>query len=244
MKRFVGLVVALTLVPAGTAGATGIGKSNLKIIDNPLFVAVDGPGFKVGMTKHGVHSYIDEQRFGIEEAGYPIVRNTQQVSPALRQIVCENGTYRLQSGAFNTVTRASAPGPRPLPYPPSFGTGFPNIFTFVGTLDAVATNEAGEQFRVLMSDLAHETQDAQYFRSTNPIHAFIVDANGRVRDRASLVGEVKINRQTGEAKHYIIDEGTCHQSATFAGQPGVTVFGQFFVLPFPSTVIPRTGWFD
>jgi len=238
VKRFVALVAALSLVPAGTAAASG-GSSNLKIIDNPLFVAVDGPGFLVGMTKHGVHPYIDEQRFGIEQAGYPIVRNTQQVSPALRQIICENGTYRFQSGAFNTVTRASAPGPRPLPYPPSFGTGFPNIFTFVGTLDAVATNEAGEQFRILMSDLAHETIDERFFKSTNPIHAYIVDSHGRVRDRASLVGEVKIDRQTGEATHHIIDEGTCHQTATFAGQPGVTVFGQFFVLPFPSTVIRR-----
>jgi hypothetical protein len=236
------MVVALSLLPVGTAAASG-GGSNLKIIDNPLFVAVDGPGFKVGLTKHGIHSYIDDQRFGIEQAGYPIVRNEQQVSPALRQIVCENGTYRFQSGTFYTTTRASAPGPRPLPYPPQFGTGFPNIFTFVGTLDAVATNEAGEQFRILMSDLAHEKQDERFFTSTNPVHAFIVDSRGRVRDRASLVGEVKVNRQTGEAKTYIIDEGTCHQTATMYGQP-VTVFGQFFVLPFPSTVIPRHGWFD
>jgi hypothetical protein len=32
---------------------------------------------------------------------------------------------------------------------------FPRIITFAGTLDPVATNQAGEQFRLLMTDLAH-----------------------------------------------------------------------------------------
>jgi len=40
-------------------------------------------------------------------------------------------------------------------------------------------------------------------------------------------------------RHQIIDEGTCHQTATRFGTPGVTVFGPFFVLPFPTTVVRR-----
>ena len=206
MKRFVGLVIALSLVPAGTAAAHWE-RGALDIKENRAQVKVDGPGFDVKLTKHGVRADIDDERFGIPEAGYPIVRNAQALPPTVTPFQCENGTYRVVSGTFTTVTRASAPGPRPAPYPASFGTGFPNIFTFVGTLDAVVTNEAGEQLRLFMSDLAHEVKTANRFASINPIHAFIVD------------------------------EGTCHQTATRYGQPGVTVFGPFFVLPFPSTVI-------
>ena len=50
---------------------------------------------------------------------------------------------------------------------------------------------------------------------------------------------MKVDLRTGEARHHIIDEGTCHQTATRFGQPGVTVFGPFFVLPFPTTVVRR-----
>jgi hypothetical protein len=53
------------------------------------------------------------------------------------------------------------------------------------------------------------------------------------------VGRVNVDRTTGEAVHNIVDEGTCHQTATLLGNPGVTVFGPFFVLPFPTTVIRR-----
>jgi hypothetical protein len=76
------------------------------------------------------------------------------------------------------------------------------------------------------------------FSATAPIHAFIVDAEGDVVDRASLVGRVNVDRTTGVAEHSIVDSGTCHQTATLLGQPGVTVFGPFFVLPFPTTVVP------
>lgn len=50
MKRFVGLLVALSLVPAGTAAATG-GGPDLKIVDDKLFTVVDGPAFTVGLTR-------------------------------------------------------------------------------------------------------------------------------------------------------------------------------------------------
>lgn len=240
MKRFVGLVVALSLVPAGTAGATGWGSNDLKVVDNPLFTLAKGPGFTVGLTQFGLYTQIDEDRFGIPEAGYPIVRSEQTLPIAVPAIQCENGTYRLAAPAtFNTVTRGSATAPRPAPYPPTFGTGFPNIFTFVGTLDTTVVNATGETFRLMMSDLAHEELTEKRFSSVNPIHASIVDSSGRVRDRASLVGRVTVDVRTGEARHQIIDEGTCHQTATRFGTPGVTVFGPFFVLPFPTTVVRR-----
>jgi hypothetical protein len=99
------------------------------------------------------------------------------------------------------------------------------------------TNENGERLRLMMSDLAHEVMTPISFSSTAPIHAFVVDSQGRVRDRASLVGRVNVDRTTGQAVHNIVDEGTCHQTATLLGNPGVTVFGPFFVLPFPTAVI-------
>ena len=241
MKRLVGVVVALILLPAGTAAAQQ-GAPDLEIKENPALVRADGPGFKVKLSKHELRARIDDERFGIPEAGFDIERNQQDLGPIgqnLRPFVCENGTYRIVSGIFDTTERSSSTELRPLPYPPAFGNAFPTIITFVGTLDAVVTNENGERFRLMMSDLAHEVMTATSFSSTAPIHAFIVDSRGRVRDRASLVGRVNIDRTTGDAVHNIVDEGTCHQTATLLGNPGVTVFGPFFVLPFPTSVIVR-----
>ena len=58
-----------------------------------------------------------------------------------------------------------------------------------------------------------------------------------MREYASLVGRVNVDLKTGKAEHRIIDRGTCHQTATVAGQVGATVFGPFFVLPFKTTVV-------
>jgi hypothetical protein len=236
VKRFVGVVAALILLPAGTAAAHH-GERGIDIDENRAVVRADGPGFKVKLTKHDVRVRIDDERFGIPEAGFPIERAEQDVFPGLRPVVCENGTYTFVSGTFSTTERSSSTEVRPLPYPPGFATAFPTIITFVGTLDAVVTNEQGEQLRLLMSDLAHEEMKPRTFTSTAPIHAFIVDSRGRVRDRASLVGRVWVDRKSGRSVHFIVDKGTCHQTATLLGNPGVTVFGPFFVLPFPTTVI-------
>jgi hypothetical protein len=236
VKRFVGVVVALTLLPAGAAAAQE-GAPDLSVRENPSLVEADGPGFTVKLKKHGLKVDIDDATFGIPEAGFPIERASRALPPTVRPFVCENGTYRVVSGTFETTERASVTGVRPLPYPPAFANAFPDIFTFVGTLDAVVVNEQGEQFRLLMSDLAHEELSPTSFSATAPIHAFIVDSEGRVVDRASLVGRVNVDRTTGAAEHSILDTGTCHQTATLLGQPGVTVFGPFFVLPFPTTVI-------
>ena len=236
MKRIVGLVIALTLLPAGAAAAQE-GAPDLEVMENPAVVRANGPGFAVKLSKHDLKVKIDDERFGIPEAGFEIQRAAQALPSTVRPFVCENGTYRVVSGTFETVERASATALRPPPYPAAFGAAFPDIFTFVGTLDAVVVNEAGEQFRLLMSDLAHEVITPTSFSATAPIHAFIVDAEGNVVDRASLVGRVNVDRTTGAAEHSIVDSGTCHQTATLLGQPGVTVFGPFFVLPFPTTVI-------
>jgi hypothetical protein len=201
MKRFAGLVVALSLVPAGAAAAHGGDRVDIK--EHRDHVKVTGPGFKVKLDKRGLRTKIDDRRFGILEAGFAIERAEQALPTTVRPFACENGTYRVVSGTFVTTERASATAVRPLPYPPAFANGFPNIITFVGTLDAVVQNEAGEQFRLLMSDLAHEVLTTRSFTSIAPIHAYIVDARGTIRDRASLVGRVYVNRATGAAVHTI-----------------------------------------
>jgi hypothetical protein len=142
-------------------------------------------------------------------------------------------------GIFEITQRASSTEPRPLPYTPAYNERTP-ILTFVGTLDGVVTNEDGERLRVLVSDLVHEVITPDAFASTNPVHIFFVDAEGEIRDRASLVGRVNIDRATGEAVHRIVDRGTCRQTADLNLGPGTdqaTVTGPFFVLPFNTTVV-------
>lgn len=243
VKRLVGVaVVAVTLavLPASTAPAF-VGAPDFRIFETPFFVKADGPGFDVRLTKRGVTTEIDDARFGIPEAGFPVMRNESDLgarAPTLRSFECENGTYRLVTGIFRTTSRASSTEDRPLPYTPAFNTR--DIATFVGTLDGVVTNESGERFRLILSDLVHEVQTARWFASTAPVHAYIVDANGRVRDRASLVGRVNIDRRTGRAFHWILDRGTCHQTANMNLGPGTdraTVFGPIFVLPFNTNVV-------
>jgi hypothetical protein len=247
VKRLAGIVVVgLTLVAlcAGAAYAQQ-GAPDFKIKENRARVKADGPGFRVKLNKRDIRVRIKEERFGIPEAGFPIEESQQDLgpfAPNLREIVCENGTYRIVSGIFDVTERSSSTEPRPAPYTPEFAEDFPSIITFVGTLDAVVTNEAGERLRLLMSDLAHEVMTPTSFASTAPIHAFIVDSRGRVRDRASLVGRVNIDRTTGKAVHRILDRGTCHQTANLNLGPGTdraTVFGPFFVLPFNTTVVMR-----
>jgi len=51
-----------------------------------------------------------------------------------------------RSGSFDVTERASSTDLRPLPYTPEFAERFPNVITFVGTLDAVVTNEPVSSF--------------------------------------------------------------------------------------------------
>lgn len=245
MKRLAGIVVVAVTLTALSAGAASAqqGAPGLEIKENQARVKADGPGFRVKLSKHDVRVRIDEERFGIAEAGFPVEQTQTDFGPVaanLRPIVCENGTYRIVSGIFEVTERASSSEPRPLPYTPAFAQRFPTIITFVGTLDAVVTDDNGERLRLLMSDLAHEVLTSASFASTAPIHAFIVDSAGRVRDRAALTARVNIDRATGEAVHRIVDRGTCHQTANLNLGPGTdqaTVFGPFFVLPFNTTVV-------
>jgi hypothetical protein len=241
VKRLLGVAVfvAALAMPASPAVAQ-LGSLDLIVLDTPWFLKAKGPGFTVDMTKSELEVRINDAKFGIPEAGFEIQRGASNIPPAARPIVCDNGTYRFVSAVFNTTQRGSSTEPRPAPYTPTFNARFPNIFTFVGTIDGVVQNEAGEQFRLLMSDLAHEEMTKRSFASTNPIHAFIVDAKGKVRDRASLVGRVNIDRKSGRSFHWILDRGTCHQTANLNLGPGTdaaVVFGPFFVLPFNSTVV-------
>jgi len=245
VKRLAGVAVVavtLTALSAGTASAQK-GAPGFAVKETRALVKADGPGFRVKLSKHDLRVRINDERFGIPEAGFPIVREQTDlgpIAPGIPQFECDHGTYSVVSGIFDVTERASSTEPRPLPYTPAFAQRFPTILTFVGTLDAVVTNENGERFRLLMSDLAHEVMTPRSFASTAPIHAFIVDSRGRVRDRASLVGRVNIDRTTGKAVHRIVDRGTCHQRADLGLGPGTdqaVVFGPFFVLPFNTTVV-------
>jgi hypothetical protein len=244
VKALAGIVVVAVTFTALSAGAASAqqGAPGFEIKENQARVKAKGPGFKVKMTKRDLQVRIDDAQFGIPEAGFPIQRSQIVLgpNPNRRPFICENGTYRVVSAVFNVTQRSSSTVPRPLPYTPAFATAFPTIITFVGTLEGTVTNEAGEQFRLLVTDLAHEVMTPTSFSSTAPIHAFFVDAEGRIRDRASLVGRVNIDRTTGEAVHQIVDSGTCHQTANLNLGPGTdqaTVFGPFFVLPFNTTVV-------
>lgn len=247
MKRLgpVGFAVAaLALVPLfGATASAQEGAPGFQIKERSSEVRAEGPGFKTRLRPSGLRVKINEERFGIPAAGFPIQRSQTDFGPlgsVVRPFVCENGTYRIVSGIFDVTERASSTELRPLPYTPAFAERFPEIVTFVGTMDAVVTNETGEQFRLLLTDLVHEVMTPDSFASTAPIHAFIIDSEGRIRDRASLVGRVNIDRTTGEAVHRIVDRGTCHQTANLNLGPGTdqaTVFGPFFVLPFNTTVV-------
>jgi hypothetical protein len=241
LARIVVFALALATLLAGTASAQE-GAPGFDVKESAGRVKAKGPGFKVTLNKDGVFTHIDEESFGIPEAGFSIQRSRLVLgpNPNRRPFICENGTYRIVSAVFDVTQRSSSTVPRPLPYTPAFATAFPTIITFVGTLEGTVVNEAGEQFRLLMTDLAHEVMTPTSFSSTAPIHAFIIDDEGRIRDRASLVGLVNIDRTTGEAVHQIVDSGTCHQTANLNLGPGTdqaTVFGPFFVLPFNTTVV-------
>jgi hypothetical protein len=246
VHRLAGIAVVAAVLAALFAGSASAqrGAPDFDVKENRARLKADGPGFRVTMTKRDIRTRINDRRFGIPEAGFPILRMQTPFGPSAtrRPFVCENGTYRIVNGLFDVTQRGSSLEPRPLPYTPAFAVAFPRILTFVGIFEAVVTNEAGEQFQLLATDLAHEVLTPRSFSSTAPIHAFIVDSRGRVRDRASLTGRVNIDRTTGAAQHRIVDRGTCHQTADLGLGPGTdrsTVFGPFFVLPFNTTVVMR-----
>lgn len=229
------VAAALTVVSAPAASAQE-GAPGFEVDDRNGLVVAKGPGLRVFLSRGAINTRIIESQFGIPSAGFPIERTESDLStvPNLRPIVCENGTYRIQSGIFKVTRRTSSTELRPPPYPPTFGIP---ILTFVGTLDAVLTDERGERFRLLMTDLIHDVLTADSFASTAPVHAFITDRFHRVRDRASLTGLFNSSRDGGDARFVIEDRGTCHQTANLGpGAEQAVVFGPFFVFPFNSPV--------
>ena len=159
---------AARVVRRDRAGPTR--RADFHILDNKLFVYADGPGFNVLMTKYGIHTHIDDASFGIPSAGFPIQRATDSDPvDALRPFVCDGGTYHI------VVRRSSSPrrsalehhAATPPPYPPAFNTGFPEIITFVGTIEGPSSpDQSGEQFKLYMTDLAHEVINPRSFSST------------------------------------------------------------------------------
>ena len=218
----------------------------LDIDESRSQVKVDGPGFKVKLTKDALTTQIDDARFGFPQSRRPDrARRADRAVADRPPRTCARTapTGRPRTGGASSArwtrvftTTASRPVP---PYARQFNTLFGNPFTFVGTLDATVVNEQGERFRLMMSDLANEVLVlGRLFISTNPIHAYFVDAKGKIRDRASLVGRVVVDKKTGHSLHYVVDRGTCHQRAALSfGGDNAVVFGPFFVLPFNTTVI-------
>jgi hypothetical protein len=224
--------LAVSVVPATVAFAQK-GVRGFEIEEDRREVEAKGPGFDVELDKRGIDVDIDEEDFGIPEAGFPIEVNESDLGAAgpLRPFVCENGTYRIQTGIFRTTARISSRELRPPPFPEGFNSQFP-ISTFVGELEGTVIDENGETLRLVFSDLVHERLTARDYASTNPLHGFFVDRRGRVRDRISLVGRFNSRRDGQDAVYAIEDRGTCRQFATVAGQPNVVVSGPFFVFPF------------
>ena len=224
--------LAVSVVPATDALAQK-GVRGFEIEEDKREVEVDGPGFEVELDKRGIDVDIDEEDFGIPKAGFPIEVNETDLGAVvgLRPFICENGTYRIQTGIFRTTERVSSLELRPPPFPEAFSRNFP-IFTFVGELEGTVIDENGETLRLVFSDLVHERLTARDYASTNPLHGFFVDERGRVRDRISLVGRFNSRRDGQDAVYAIEDRGTCRQFATVAGQPNVVVSGPFFVFPF------------
>jgi hypothetical protein len=107
LARVVVVAVTLTALSAGVASAQE-GAPGFELKENPALVKADGPGFQVKLSKHDVRVRIDDERFGIPEAGFSIERRQIDLGPlgsGLRPFVCENGTYRIVSGIFEVTER-------------------------------------------------------------------------------------------------------------------------------------------
>ncbi|SEF84892.1 hypothetical protein SAMN04489712_102259 [Thermomonospora echinospora] len=234
------VVMAFGLASAPAAVAQD-GAPGMRVKEHGTRVKVTGPGFVVKLSKHGLDVRINEDRFGDPDSGYPIQRQTLDLTgrPA-RPFECENGTYTVKTGTFERTFRFSSTDPRPLPYPPEFAAGFPGILTpFVGVIKGTVTNAEGETLNFLISDLAQEVLTEDGFSATAPIHGLFIDGRGRIRDHISLVGRFNSGPNGENATYRIEDRGTCRQTADLPYGPdskGVLVTGPIFVFPFKAPV--------
>ncbi|MEW2355767.1 hypothetical protein [Spirillospora sp. NPDC029432] len=244
MVRFavVGMTLAAAFAMAPNASAKEIQDVHVK--ESESRIAAVGPGFKLKVTRHGISSSMVEEEFGDPATGNEIVRlSTDLAGRTYRPFVCENGTYTINAGTFRRAYRFSSLERRPPIYPERFHTSFPGFVTpFMGEFDATVTDEAGETLRVMISDLAYEARTAGGgFRGTYPIHGFVVDQKGKIRDRISLLGRFRSGPGGADARYWIEDRGTCHQKADLGwGVPNtdqVVVTGPLLVLPFNAPVV-------
>ena len=103
MKRLAGVAAAtvtLAALFAGTASAQE-GAPGFEIKEETAEVKAEGPGFETKLSPDDLRVEIDDESFGIPEAGFPIQRSQTDLGPVannLRPFVCEEGTYRLVSG--------------------------------------------------------------------------------------------------------------------------------------------------
>ena len=240
MKRLVGVVVALILLPAATAEAQE-GAPDLEIKENPAIVKADGPGFKVKLSKHDLKVRIDDEqlrdpRSRLGHRAQPAGPRSDRTEPAPVHVRERDVPDRLRDLRHHGALIEH--GSMLDPVPPAFGNAFPTIITFVGTLDAVVTNEDGEQFRLMMSDLAHEVMTATSFSSTAPIHAFFVDSRAASATvRRSSAGSMSTARPVTPSKHR--RRGHVPSDGDPAGQPRRDGLRAVLVFPFPTTVIMR-----
>ncbi|MFI0444176.1 hypothetical protein [Actinomadura sp. 6N118] len=242
-----GVAMAAGLVSVPAAHATGGGvRHDIVVKENKRGFKALGPGFVLKLNKDGIVTRVNEDKFGDPSTGNPIVRQLIDFAGrTLRPFVCENGTYTIKAGTFKRAWRFSLLERRPAIYPEQFQTAFPGFVTpFLGEIDATVTDAAGETLRVFISDLGYEARTKNGgFRGTYPIHGLIVDGKGKVRDRISLMGRFKSGADGANARYWIEDRGTCHQTANLNWGPNtdrVVVTGPLLVLPFNSPVVtPR-----
>jgi hypothetical protein len=240
------LATALLMAPNASASAKEVQDVHVK--ESEGRIAAVGPGFKLKVTRHGISSSMVEEEFGDPATGNQIVRlSTDLAGRVLRPFVCENGTYTITAGTFQRAYRFSSLERRPPIYPERFHTSFPGFVTpFMGEFDATVADEAGRTLRVMISDLGYEARTVDGgFRGTYPIHGFVVDQKGTIRDRISLLGRFRSGPGGVDAKYWIEDRGTCHQRADLGwGVPNtdqVVVTGPLLVLPFNAPVVIPKG---
>lgn len=233
------LALGCSLLPA-TAAAAQEGSPGLEIKENPARVKVTGPGFSLKLNRHRLNVRINDNEFGDPGGGNPIVRDTLDLTGLeLRPFECQNGTYTIETGAFDQTFRVSTFESRPLPYTEEYNEAFPGILMFVGELRGTATDTDGRTLDFLVSDVVEEVVDDDGFASTVAIHGYFVDQKKRVKDRISLIGRINVDPEGEDASYLIEDRGTCRQIDDLPYGPGsadAVVTGPLFVLPFSAPV--------
>ena len=205
MKRFVGvaaLVVSLAVLPAGTASAY-LGAPNLHIFELPAsFVKADGPGFDVKLTRNGLGVEINDEKFGIPEAGFPIERVTQNFGPNPTGARSSATTARTGSCRRRSTSRTRASQPpevdRPAPYSAAVQHRLPEHLHVRRHLRGAPSrtrpaSSSRSTCRISRTRSWATTCSPRRTRSTRTSSI----PGARIRDRASLVGRVNIDTKSG-----------------------------------------------